>query len=208
MPVRRVLLSATFVAAALSMRPAAAQEAGAAYASPAAEIAALQAQMGQALSQLSSGCAVACPALGSMERAAARICALDPGPRCTEARAKVRDAATRVRRACGECRDQGGAPLLDDRKKEDRDGEEKPAAPLSASPQPPPPPVVAPRPAEAPAREVQAAAPAGRGGCAACTISADPQGALGATVSALFAAIALGGRRSRRRRPVSKRRDG
>src|SRR5580704_7480647 len=113
MSARRLLVPAILLAAGLSLRPAAAQDAGpttgaapptpgVAYASPAEEIAALEGQLGQALAQLSSGCAVACPALASMVRAAARICALDPGPRCTDARTKVRDAARRVLQACGD----------------------------------------------------------------------------------------------------------
>jgi hypothetical protein len=48
-------------------------------------------------------CAAACRALGSMRRAADRLCTLDPGRRCTEARARVDEAARKVREACPGC---------------------------------------------------------------------------------------------------------
>lgn len=51
----------------------------------------------------SGDCALACRALESLRRAADRLCALDPGDACTDARAKLRDAAERVRVACPEC---------------------------------------------------------------------------------------------------------
>jgi len=62
-----------------------------------------------------SDCAVACQALGSMHRAADRLCGLDPGPRCSGARAKVADAENRVRAACPDCAIAAGAPALDRR---------------------------------------------------------------------------------------------
>lgn len=48
-------------------------------------------------------CVEACRALGSIRRAAERICALEPGPRCDAARAKTADATRRVRDACPDC---------------------------------------------------------------------------------------------------------
>jgi hypothetical protein len=51
-----------------------------------------------------SDCARACKALGSMNRASERICALEPdtgtGGRCRRARERVTEAADRVRRSC------------------------------------------------------------------------------------------------------------
>ena len=126
MPARRLLVAAILLSAGLSPRLAAAQDAGAA----SAEIAALEDQIGRGLAQLSSGCVVACPALASMERAAALLCALDPGPRCADARAKVRDAARRVQQACGECRDQGV------QRDEEKNAERAKVRVLEAPPQP------------------------------------------------------------------------
>jgi MYXO-CTERM domain-containing protein len=50
-----------------------------------------------------SDCTTACKALGSMERAASRLCEIDPGPTCDDARAKVEEARKRVRAACPMC---------------------------------------------------------------------------------------------------------
>jgi MYXO-CTERM domain-containing protein len=64
----------------------------------------LMRQLGQEYDALStSDCVSACRALASMQRAAERICALDPGASCAEARAKVADAEKRVRAACPAC---------------------------------------------------------------------------------------------------------
>ena len=64
----------------------------------------LQEQLGHEADELSTAdCGVACRALASMQRTADRICALDPGPPCTEARGKVTDAESRVRAACPDC---------------------------------------------------------------------------------------------------------
>jgi hypothetical protein len=56
------------------------------------------------LSASGSDCARACKALGSMNRASDRICALEPdtgtGGRCRRARERVSEAADRVRRSC------------------------------------------------------------------------------------------------------------
>lgn len=48
-------------------------------------------------------CSAACRALSSIRRAAERICALEPGPRCDAAREKAADATRRVREACPDC---------------------------------------------------------------------------------------------------------
>lgn len=59
-------------------------------------------------------CAMACRALGSMERAAAHLCELASSPadrtRCDEAKQKVLSARARVRNTCGSC---SGGPSLD-----------------------------------------------------------------------------------------------
>jgi hypothetical protein len=167
------------------------------------------------VAQLSSGCAVACPALASMERAADRICALDPGPRCAAARAKVRDAAQRVEQACGPCRD--GKPSVPKDKDTPEKAADKPALPSPSSapaPTPPavqskgaeeplggatPPPAPPPPPAAPPAESVNAAAPR-RGGCAACAVGGSGEQALGGSLlAALAVAAGVARRRSRRR---------
>ena len=56
-------------------------------------------------SALAADCAVACPALESMRRAAEHLCALDPGDRCAGARQKVSEATAHVRAACPSCSD-------------------------------------------------------------------------------------------------------
>lgn len=48
-------------------------------------------------------CDEACRALGSMKRAADRICQLEVGERCEQARARCEEATRRVREACPEC---------------------------------------------------------------------------------------------------------
>lgn len=48
-------------------------------------------------------CDEACRALASMRRAADRLCAIEPGERCTRARARCEEAALKVREACPEC---------------------------------------------------------------------------------------------------------
>jgi hypothetical protein len=48
-------------------------------------------------------CVLACKALASIRRAADRLCAIEPGPRCSVAQAKAEDATNRVRAACPAC---------------------------------------------------------------------------------------------------------
>jgi hypothetical protein len=49
-------------------------------------------------------CETACEALGSIRRAAARICEISgPGERCTSARERLDRAEKRVQEACPEC---------------------------------------------------------------------------------------------------------
>jgi hypothetical protein len=68
------------------------------------DVSTLEKQLADELSTLStSDCNLACRALASIRRAAERICALEPGPRCDAARAKATDATRRVQEACPEC---------------------------------------------------------------------------------------------------------
>jgi hypothetical protein len=64
----------------------------------------LEKQLDDEVAALStSDCNLACRALASIRRAADRICALEPGPRCDAARAKVAEATRRVKETCPEC---------------------------------------------------------------------------------------------------------
>lgn len=72
--------------------------------SPKEDIATLEKQLASELTALStSDCAAACRALASIRRAADKICGLDPGERCSAARAKADDASRRVRESCPDC---------------------------------------------------------------------------------------------------------
>jgi MYXO-CTERM domain-containing protein len=114
-------------------------------------------------------CGTACTALASMRRATQRLCALDPGPRCAAARARVDAASRRVLGACPECTaDRDEAPR--------QVGGE--AAPPAAS------------------RAPQAAPEPGSGGCAGCTVGGG--GHAGALALAAAAALAALHRRRRR----------
>lgn len=120
-------------------------------------------------------CVEACRALGSIRRAAERICALEPGPRCDAARAKTADATRRVRDACPDCA-IAAAPG------------ERPPSPERA--------VTAGDTENAPRAEAP-------GGCRACaTTGAGGSGVdAGALVLAALAALRLAGpRRTKRRR--------
>ena len=176
----RHLVSLLAVAILLALpRVAAAADGGAP--SRAEEIRALDAQIAAALS--THGCAVACEALGSMTRAKGRLCALDPGPRCDEARARVRDAQRKVHEACPECAATGGdvPPPEQAAKRAAPDSEPPPAAP--STPQ---------------TAEVTVAAPR-RGGCAGCVVGGEG-GVEGAGALAALGVIAALARRARRRR--------
>ncbi|MFO0757142.1 MAG: MYXO-CTERM sorting domain-containing protein [Byssovorax sp.] len=134
-----------------------------------AEIAGLEAQLDQDAQRVSTeGCAVACQALGSMRRAADRLCELDRGARCAGARSKVRDAEDRVRASCPECAIPGGT-----------------LSPIARGEPAPPPP----EPGRA-AEEVKT-----RGGCAGCAITEGDGGAPALALTALGLALALARRR-------------
>jgi MYXO-CTERM domain-containing protein len=155
----------------------------------------------QAEALASASCPVACEALASMRRAADRICALDPGPRCAAARAKVRDATHKVEASCAECRSGGRDSVAN---------EPKPQPP------PPPPPSEPPRDLEQdkaankgksahggdaappPAPAAEAVVVSKRGGCAGCAVTGG-EGAGGAGALAAIAIAALLARRRSRR---------
>ncbi|MDB4944272.1 MAG: hypothetical protein JWP97_3806, partial [Labilithrix sp.] len=64
----------------------------------------------ESLALSTSDCTSACLALSSIRRAADRLCALEPGPRCVAAQAKALDASRRVRDACPRCAAAALAP--------------------------------------------------------------------------------------------------
>jgi hypothetical protein len=164
----RLFLVAALV---LALPRAASAAGGVAPVTSADEIRALDGQIAAALSTRS--CVVACEALGSMARAADRLCALEPGPRCDEARARVSDAQRRVQEACPECAIGG-----------------RTSPPVQASEAPPAPPP--------PAPVAEMVAVGKRGGCAGCVVGGDgvPDGS---ALAALGALAVLARRRSRRR---------
>jgi hypothetical protein len=126
----------------------------------------------------SSDCQTACRALASMRRAADKICALAPGPRCEAARAKAADALARVKKTCPAC------------------------AAATESPPPPPPPEAPPAVEDQGVRPAQAAPPAEspKGGCASCaTAGSLPASDAGIGIAATFALAHL---LRRRKRPV------
>ena len=137
----------------------------------------LQKELEQEYSALSTqDCVTACKALGSIRRAADKICALEPGPRCADARAKADDAQQRVHAACPDCRIAAAPPTDEERRAAER------PAPGAAPPQ-----------AAPPAEER-------RGGCASCSTPGDlPPFDLGGVLLAAFVvARALRWRSSRR----------
>jgi hypothetical protein len=122
----------------------------AARAESAEDVASLEKQLSDEVAALStSNCSLACRALESIRRAAERICALEPGPRCDAARAKAADATRRVHDACPDCATVDGATKHEELKREPA-----PAAPAAA-----------PSTAEVATRSES------RGGCRSCTLS-------------------------------------
>lgn len=187
----RVLFLASVLIALVVPRSAAAQDAGALD-----PVAAIEAEIDRAAARLSGeGCPVACQALGSMQRAADRLCALDPGPRCASVRGRVKEAARRVHEECPACRvaDEERTPVqASDDQKKDRDKADAAGAKQMNSPPP-----VAPAPPEPAPQALEVVASKG-GSCAGCAIPADDGGALGAGALAFLGLIVL---RRRSRRP-------
>ena len=121
-------------------------------------------------------CNAACRALMSIRRAADKICALEPGPRCSSAREKADEATRRVRDACPDCV-------------------------IASIPQPTPAPERA--TTETADRSYPASAPSEKatGGCRSCSATGSgPTLDLGAIALAAFAAVRLAGRRSKKDR--------
>jgi hypothetical protein len=181
MPMRRSSVSCVALVATLALaNAAAAQDAGR------GEIPALEAELARAASALATGaCAVACPALASMKRAADRICALEPGPRCDAARAKVREAQRRVEEACPDCitRDHEAPSQAKADESKVRREKEEPAPPA----QPPP------------AEPASQMAPR-RGGCASCEVGVSRELPRGLGAALVMLALALRRRRGARAR--------
>jgi len=145
-----------------------------------AEVRALQSEISKDYNDLvknrgrlsAEGCVTACRALGSMKRATDRLCVLDPGPPCADAKQKTAEAEARVEEACPDCAPQGT-------KKAEKAGEAV-AKPRDQRPATPP---ATPQREEAregaTAESTPASAPK-RGGCAGCatTPSSSPSDAL------------------------------
>ncbi len=148
------------------------------------EITDLEKSMAQEHSALStSDCSAACRALASIRRAADRICAIEPGPRCSAAHAKSDDATRRVRDACPECAIASVAP------------EPPPTTPATTPVTPAPP-----RAGQSEERVQAASAPrseSGRGGCASCHASG---ASLGEATTGVLAVLALAGLLRRKKR--------
>lgn len=153
----------------------------------------LEAQLDSELKGLdalvSQDCSAACAALESMERAARRLCELDPGPRCTAAEKTVEEARRRLRAACPECQPAGdGAPKL-----QRDDGVTTQKSPVIA-----------------PAEEAEATSPGAdapappaaetTGGCAGCAIAGSGDHERAPFLLLLVGAAAIGRRRRHSKR--------
>ena len=141
-----------------------------------------------------SDCATACRALASIRRAADKICALDPGERCSAGRAKADDATRRVREACPECAIATAPPS--EPRREDRAMTKKGAAPKASED----PGASAASPGSMPT--VAQAAPASeskRGGCAGCTTTRGGRGddLAGGALAVAALALVMSRRRAR-----------
>ena len=84
------------------------------------EAATLGANIQEQLELLSRDCTTACRALQSIQRAADRICELEPGARCTDARSKADDAARKVHASCPDCVIAQAPPRKDDKEQDER----------------------------------------------------------------------------------------
>lgn len=118
-------------------------------------------------------CATACRAYASIRRAADKICGLEPGPRCADARSKADDAQRRVQAACPDCPIAAAPPREEERR----------AARTEA---------------QTGTAEDQESAPR-KGGCASCsTPGGRPSGDSGVAVLGAFAVARILRRRFRR----------
>jgi hypothetical protein len=149
----------------------------------AGDVRALQLELDQELSALStSDCFAACRALGSIRRAAEKICQLEPGPRCDAAREKAADATRRVHEACPDCALASGPPSQ--------------APPAPAPPE---------REGRVAADQVQAEAAPSRGGCRSC--SATDAGGTGTDLGLIAVLTFAAARMLGAARPKKERRD-
>jgi hypothetical protein len=138
-------------------------------------------------------CVDACRALEAMRRAADRLCALDPGPPCKDARDRVLRATTRVHDTCPAC----AVAASGNAQQDDRDGEASTLTPSQPVPPPPPP---------APgATEMRQESSPRKGGCASCASTGsaldDLRSSVVPVLAGLFVALRL-----RRRDPQTRRR--
>jgi MYXO-CTERM domain-containing protein len=132
-------------------------------------------------------CVAACEALASMQRAADRLCELEPGPRCEDARADVDAARDRVSRACPDCvaarakeerrQEAADEPDLLEQERVDEDMASEPTSTVSPGAAPP--------------------AEEARGGCAACAVGSPRQDGSAALLAWLGLALAALRRRRR-----------
>lgn len=171
---RTVILSIWLAALGLSTPALAQQRAG-------GDIEALEREIDRDETELATkSCVDACRALTSMKNAAERLCAIDPGPKCKDARDRVTRATDRVRSACPEC---AAATLTT-----------KPEA-QPTTPAPPP----APPRADVVASSMPAESAPRKGGCAGCAVESS-SAPLEPFALALFVAAAIAlrarGRRS------------
>ncbi|MBX3207005.1 MAG: hypothetical protein KF764_18305 [Labilithrix sp.] len=178
------MIRARSVAIVAALSVALASSAARADGGDANDVGALEKRLDEEHAALSTGatlssaeCNEACRALGSIRRAAEKICALEPGPRCDSARAKAADATRRVREACPDCT----------------------IAEVPGQPAP------APERAVTADTAVAHEASDARGGCRSCATVGAPGAGLdvGALVLAVLAAIRLAGPR---RAPRARRR--
>lgn len=127
-------------------------------------------------------CVTACKALASIRRAAEKICGLEAGPRCIDARSKADDAQRRVQAACPDCQIAAAKPKDDERRASKKGAPEE--APTTGSTKNAPP------------------AESSRGGCASCSTPGDvPTGDVGVLV---VAGLALARRLRSRARARSR----
>lgn len=167
-----IVIAALVAAAALTSSPARAGD----------EITNLEKSLAEETATLStSDCSAACRALASIRRAADKICALEPGDRCTAAHAKADDATRRVRDACPECAIASVTP-------------EHPKAPAAVTPM-----GAAPRETEAVTKSGSAPpSEPSRGGCASCDAGGVSPGDLGAGALGVLALLRLLRRKKKR----------
>lgn len=144
----------------------------------------LQRQLQEQMELVDRDCTTACRALQSMQRAADRICDLEPGPRCKDAKSKADEAAGKVHARCPDCVIAQSPPRKDiDKEDEKREAGSKKGAPGSADAPP------AASPQDAKSESVKS------GGCRSCNESGTSPSDF---APALLAVLAVLGLRKRR----------